>query len=449
MSCADPPLHLDDESLALHIQLKEVQGQREHQSGKWVEGNPPDYAMAFEMFENEVNEAIALVQDMRLAHSIAMAVDSDAVAIELLAAEEARIAQDREYALSLDEDGGPAPRNNATNLDVLNPRGEVIDWDFVFESAAPVVKTWATNSTVAGPSGQYVHHQQAALQGLPNIKVGCIICGDDVPPWASVQLECEDIYCRPCLRAFFLQAAKDESLFPPRCHRQPIDLSIVESDLSIDELNMYKEAEAEFSSIDRVYCAVPECAKYIPAMQRNPDFASCGACGVETCMYCKGLAHEGACPDDEVRQSLLRFGKQQGWQSCSRCGQMVHRYEGCDHMTSPRSRTDELSTAAGAVTNSVIGVAWSGNIAHAAIGNQSSLTRGLSKLSTEKPNGLWLLLPVWRAQHRAADTVVRFAMVAITSISSHVNVAIYWHAKTAGATGSKRHIMLYALNYTP
>ncbi|CAG9948525.1 unnamed protein product [Clonostachys rosea f. rosea IK726] len=247
MSCVDPPIHLNDDSLALQIQLEEVQGQREHQSGKWVEGNPPDYAIAFEMFENEVNGAIALVQDMRLAHSIAMAVDSDALAIELLTAEEASIAQDRAYALSLDEDGGAARLNNTNTLDVLSPKGEVIDWDFVFDSATPVVESWATSSTVAGPSGQYVHHQQAALQGLPNIKVECFVCGDNVPPGVSVRLACEDIYCKPCLKDFFLRVAKDESLFPPRCHRQPIDLSIVEPNLSIDELNMYKEAEAEFT----------------------------------------------------------------------------------------------------------------------------------------------------------------------------------------------------------
>lgn len=44
-------------------------------------------------------------------------------------------------------------------------------------------------------------------------------------------------------------------------------------------------------------------------------------------------------------------------------------------------------------------------------------------------------LASWRAQHRAADTVVKFVMIAITSLSSHANDAIYWHAKTAGVIG--------------
>jgi hypothetical protein len=73
---------------------------------------------------------------------------------------------------------------------------------------------------------------------------------------------------------------------------------------------MYKEAEAEFTSINRVYCAVTEYAKYIPEIRRNPDYASCGACGTETCIYCKTLSHEGACLDDKAQQSLLRFGKE-------------------------------------------------------------------------------------------------------------------------------------------
>ncbi|CAI6088456.1 unnamed protein product [Clonostachys chloroleuca] len=392
MSCVDPPIHLDDDSLALQIQLEEVQGQREHQSGKWVEGNPPDYAIAFEIFENEVNEAIALVQDMRLAHSIAMAVDSDALAIELLTAEEASIAQDRQYALSLDEDGGATRRDNTNISDVLNPSTEVIDWDFVFESATP-----------------YLHHQQAALQGLPNIKVECSVCGDNVPSGVSVRLGCEDTYCKPCLKEFFLRVIKDETLFPPSCHHQAIDLSIIEPDLSVDELNMYKEAEAEFTSTDRVYCAAPECAKYIPAIQRSPDYASCGACGAETCMYCKALAHEGPCPDDEARQSLLKFGKRQGWQSCSRCGQMVHRYEGCDHTT--------------------CGVEWK----HCPCGDWEPELLNQRAQQVVDREAQWPLAPAVR--HRAADTVVKFVMIAITSLSSHANDAIYWHAKTAGVIG--------------
>jgi hypothetical protein len=98
-------------------------------------------------------------------------------------------------------------------------------------------------------------------------------------------------------------------------------------------LTTYRSAELEFTSTDRVYCANPECAKFIPMSQRTPDCASCEACSAGTCMHCKALAHEGGCPADEARQSLINFADEQGWKPCFGCGEMVFRYEGCDHMT--------------------------------------------------------------------------------------------------------------------
>ncbi len=93
------------------------------------------------------------------------------------------------------------------------------------------------------------------------------------------------IYCKPCLKSFFLRVVKDESLFPPKCHGQPIHISTIEADLSVEELTAYRSAELEFTSTDRVYCAEPECAKFIPMPQRTHDYASCEACGAGTCMH--------------------------------------------------------------------------------------------------------------------------------------------------------------------
>lgn len=77
----------------------------------------------------------------------------------------------------------------------------------------------------------------------------------------------------------------------------------------------------------------PECAKFIPMSHRTPDSASCEACSARTCMHCKALAHDGVCPADEARQNFISFADGQGWKSCFGCGEMVYRYQGCDHMT--------------------------------------------------------------------------------------------------------------------
>jgi hypothetical protein len=100
MACVNPFLQLDDQSLALQLQLEEIDSQLERQSGKWAEDSPPDFALAFNDFEAELKWAIVLVEDLKFAHSIAIAVDSDAVAIEELRVEETQSVQDRDFALT-------------------------------------------------------------------------------------------------------------------------------------------------------------------------------------------------------------------------------------------------------------------------------------------------------------------------------------------------------------
>jgi len=208
-----------------------------------------------------------------------------------------------------------------------------VDWDNV--QRATEISTFSNEScsTVAGPSTHYSLRQKAVFEHLPQLKIECSVCGESVHPHFTVRLVCSDVYCKPCLKSFFLRVAKDESLFPPRCHGQGIEMSTIEADLSIEELSAYRSAELEFTSTDRVYCAEPECAKFIPMPQRTPDCAYCEACSAGTCMHCKALAHDGGCPADEARQSLIDFADEQGWKPCFGCGEMVFRYEGCDHMT--------------------------------------------------------------------------------------------------------------------
>ncbi|KAK3171715.1 hypothetical protein OEA41_003799 [Lepraria neglecta] len=333
MACADPFLQLDDQSFALQLQLEEIEAQRELQSGKWTEDSPPDFALAFDDFEAELKKAIVLVEDQKFAHSIAKAVDSDAVVIEESRVEETQSVQDRDFALSLNEDEN-LPSQDVTDLPEMSRLGaEWVDWDHVLRAIEASTFSNESCSTVAGPSTHYTLRQKAVFEHLPQLKVECSVCGESVHPHFTVRLVCSDVYCKPCLKSFFLRVAKDESLFPPKCHRQPIDISTIEADFSVEELTAYRSAELEFTSTDRVYCADPECAKFIPMPQRTPDYASCEACSAGTCMHCKALAHDGGCPADEARQSLINFADEQGWKPCFGCGEMVFRYEGCDHMT--------------------------------------------------------------------------------------------------------------------
>ncbi len=134
MACADPFLQLDDQSFALQLQREEIDAQRELQSGKWTEDSPPDFALAFDDFEAELKKAIALVEDLKFAHSIAKAVDSDAVAIEESRVEETQSVQDRDFALSLNEDENLLSQD-VTDLPGMSRLGaESAEWDYVLRA---------------------------------------------------------------------------------------------------------------------------------------------------------------------------------------------------------------------------------------------------------------------------------------------------------------------------
>ena len=210
---------------------------------------------------------------------------------------------------------------------------EPAEWDHILQATEASTFSIESCSTVAGPSAHYARRQEAVLQQLPQLKLECVVCGESAHPHATVRLACSDVYCKPCLKSFFLRVTEDEGLFPPKCHSHLIDISVIEADFSVEELTAYRSAELEFTSRDRVYCADQECAKFIPMPQRTPDCASCEACSARTCMHCKALAHDGGCPADKARQSLITFADELGWKPCFRCGEMVSRHEGCDHMT--------------------------------------------------------------------------------------------------------------------
>lgn len=100
MTCLDQLTRFNDESLALKLQLAEIEAQRKLQTGKWPQHNPPDLVIAFDDFAGELQRALHLVEDLKIAHSIARAVDTDAAVISVLRAEEEQAITDRGFALS-------------------------------------------------------------------------------------------------------------------------------------------------------------------------------------------------------------------------------------------------------------------------------------------------------------------------------------------------------------
>lgn len=338
----------DNDIFALTLQIEEIEAQRERQTGKWREDSPPDFSLAFLDFEAELKKAVHLVEDLKLAHSIAQAIDLDAAILQQANTEESQAHQDRNIAFKLQDDDAEDPDLSA----IIDDNAVVDDNKSQFENywnnlvLGHMEPSTPSNddvesicesitSSFVGPSMPYALRQQQGLQQLRDLKLQCVACREQFHPNETIYLNCigRHVYCKDCLKELFILSIKDESLFPPTCCRKVIPVSLIKETFTLEEFEAYHNAEVEYSTTNRVYCSRIECGRFIPVKDGVDDRAYCGACSNETCVHCKGDAHEGDCPADEALQKFIEFAAEQHWQRCFGCRRMVERPVGCDHIT--------------------------------------------------------------------------------------------------------------------
>ena len=168
----------------------------------------------------------------------------------------------------------------------------------------------------------------------------CVICQDPIRG-RQIRAPCGHYYDIACVTDLFQSATRDESLFPPRCCRQPIPFMNVRQHLTPDFIVQFAEKEKEFTTLKRVYCAKPSCSRFI-GPQSHSIFGSvmtCPApgCLTRTCRSCKSKVASGdrhsKCKVDEIDQQILALGEDAGWARCPGCAQMIELQMGCYHMT--------------------------------------------------------------------------------------------------------------------
>ncbi|KAL2835275.1 hypothetical protein BDW59DRAFT_168514 [Aspergillus cavernicola] len=256
---------LDAEIEALTQQLEEINNYRENSKGKCRADDLPDNEIVVSAFLDEVTMSLGAFGDMKLARSIADAVDSDAQAITTIAQEEIQVQDDRRLSIQ-------------TSLD--DPQ----------------------------------------LEDPPTV--------DNGP-------NCDDAISQEMkFRSLFLWATTDESLFPPKCCGELIPLAFVQDELSEHELDQFKSAGVEFSTMDRTYCSNTGCGRFISLPNITADRATCFHCGSYTCLMCKNAYHDNDdCPADSALEATLTLATSQGWQRCFACRALVELNTGCYHMT--------------------------------------------------------------------------------------------------------------------
>lgn len=176
-------------------------------------------------------------------------------------------------------------------------------------------------------------HLEAKAESVLNSQHECTVCQEMKPLTAIIYTSCNHAYCQTCFQSLCRSSMANESLFPPRCCRQPIDLELFSVFLSSEILIEYAHKELEYKTSKRTYCFAPSCSAFIPPTSIAGNVATCQSCEQKTCTQCKSPDHKGDCEPDPLLQPVLDAANENGWQSCFNCSRLVELDVGCNHMT--------------------------------------------------------------------------------------------------------------------
>jgi hypothetical protein len=310
--------------------------------GKGREGLLSDSQIAFQMYKEDLERTAAIVADRTMSSSIARACKSDGDVVVKSLSQEQAAAGDRDVACAL---GGVAVH---CSLPPWTVGSEFLDEEVLeklralyvtspVEEASPENQLTVSHSYgLANESDEDVGESSswAATKNLPkHTKRSCTACQEQVSFFNLARAPCGHEYCRDCLRDLFRASLGDDSLFPPRCCRQPIATgSSVRIFLTGDLIRRYEQKKIEFDTPDRTYCANPLCSAFIRVENIVNEQASCQSCLTVTCTICKA-SHTGDCPEDVALQQALDAAEQHGWQRCYNCRRLVELEVGCNHIT--------------------------------------------------------------------------------------------------------------------
>ncbi|KAI0834070.1 hypothetical protein F5Y06DRAFT_177752 [Hypoxylon sp. FL0890] len=170
--------------------------------------------------------------------------------------------------------------------------------------------------------------------------VECVVCFDELPSSKTAKLKCGHRMCRSCLKRSFRLSVKDPAHMPPRCCTSDIiPLKHVDNLFDVDFKRTWNRKFHEFSTRNRVYCPGKRCGQWIRPDQirrhrSGRKSGECDSCHTKVCCDCNNRWHgSGPCPPDEETNQILQQAKEEGWQRCYNCRNMVELKEGCNHMT--------------------------------------------------------------------------------------------------------------------
>ena len=169
----------------------------------------------------------------------------------------------------------------------------------------------------------------------------CASCSEQLTTDKLVKASCEHYYCKECFGQFVEASLQTHDGFPPKCCKIPIAFITVVENVPATVFSRYSARQAEIKNATALYCGVRRCGVKIENDRIEGVRATCIACWRDTCTLCRGefprdingKKQSHVCKKDKAREQVLALAKQEGWQTCYQCGNLVALNTGCHHMT--------------------------------------------------------------------------------------------------------------------
>ncbi|KIX00432.1 uncharacterized protein Z518_10571 [Rhinocladiella mackenziei CBS 650.93] len=318
---------LETAELILQLQLEDVEEARKCSKRKDREDHVNDAQLALCLLEQNLQSLSSVVADKKMTQSIATAVKADGSLIASVVHEEEVACGDHTMALRLSG-------SNVTSEVKLQPgnlNGKILSKLAGMYMPGDVGEDLCKTNSGGGEDNRA--ESSATAEKRPDTReLWCTACNEPKRYFDVLEASCGHGYCKACLQELFEFSTKDESLFPPRCCREPIDEDEAQIFLTKEIKERFEHAKVEFGCSNRTYCSLATCSAFIPNDQIAGDTATCRHCGTDTCVICKARAHHGDCPDDIALHQTLVLATEQGWQRCYSCRRLVELDMGCNHM---------------------------------------------------------------------------------------------------------------------
>lgn len=314
-----------DADAVLSLQLQDLDRLLETTPDIKDQTNMPDGRVALVTYREELATRLAFIRDRRMGRSIARAVHQDGATLQEARRNENQAIRDRRTASLIGR-----VRNIAYAppvIDLTDGADDVVMTGFAALNSVPQQGRAEPGQGPTGPrrsqriataDSRNVFNSQPAEEApdrvtLLGVHKTCVSCSEEVPYFSAVYAPCGHDYCKDCAKIIFINSAREETLFPPRCCQQTIPLAAVDVYLTAEFIDHFKEKSIEFQTPNRIYCPWPTCSAFIPPSRINGEIAVCEKCEYWVCTMCKGATHQGRdCPEDRSLKDLIQTAQGAG-----------------------------------------------------------------------------------------------------------------------------------------